>query len=882
MFYYIIEVDIDKSWISKPRIGPEYRDGLNKFLDFAFANASSDGMIHCPCSKCGFRLLQTREDAYDHLIIKPFPSTYTFWVHHGERRVAESSMDGQEVQSDRNLKDPMLDMVREAFNLPGLHGDEDDSVNEHAGGDREELPYLSNESSREVRNLHDLLEDGSQELYPGCSRFSKLSFLVRLYHIKSLCGVSDKAFGMILELLADAFENARIPSTMHDAKRIIRNLGIAYKKIDACPNDCMLYQGSDEELSKCKRCGTSRWKQKTNKNSRVRINRVVKKNGKPQAAKTLRYFPLIPRLQRLYMSSKTAANMLWHKSGHNSDGIYRHPWDGDAWKAFDRTYYDFSSDPRSVRLALASDGFNPYGNMSSKYSISPVVLIPYNLPPWICMKPSSFVLSMIIPGPKMPGNDIDVYLQPLIEELKLLWVGVETYDAYTKKTFRMYAALMWTISDFSGLGNLSGWNTYGGRACPACNLDAETNRLSHSQKWCYMGHRRFLNPSHRYRKDRDRFDGRIESRGPPIKLSGGDIARQLQDVHVHLGKVQSVTGKRIRGQQTAVHDESPWKKRSIFFELPYWENNGLRHNLDVMHIEKNVCDNIVFTIMNEKGKYKDHLKARKDLQLMGIKHDLWPREDGKYPPAIFTMTNPQKDVFLRTIKNVVFPDGYSSNISRCVDLRQRKMSGLKSHDCHILIEHLLPIALRNALPAPVSSVLADFSSFFCRICSKSIDPQQLPLLQDHVVQTLCRMEMIFPPSFFTVMVHLTVHLVEEVRLGGPVQYRWMYPIERYLCRLKQFVRNRSQPEGSIAEGYLSEEILVFCSRYLDNVESRINRPMRVDDRPCEPDQCESAAMFPGVGKAVGAASFYNLTPTEKFQAHRHVLVNSPAVEKYIE
>ncbi|XP_057760779.1 uncharacterized protein LOC130981179 [Arachis stenosperma] len=65
------------------------------------------------------------------------------------------------------------------------------------------------------------------------------------------------------------------------------------------------------------------------------------------------------------------------------------------------------------------------------------------------------------------------------------------------------------------------------------------------------------------------------------------------------------------------------------------------------------------------------------------------------------------------------------------------------------------------------------------------------------------------------MVHLTVHLVEEVRLGGPVQYRWMYPIERYLCRLKQFVRNRSQPEGSIAEGYLSEEILVFCSRYLD-------------------------------------------------------------------
>ncbi|XP_020973052.1 uncharacterized protein LOC107630916 [Arachis ipaensis] len=301
-----------------------------------------------------------------------------------------------------------------------------------------------------------------------------------------------------------------------------------------------------------------------------------------------------------------------------------------------------------------------------------------------------------------------------------------------------------------------------------------------------------------------------------------------------------------------------------------------------MHIEKNVCDNIVFTIMNEKGKSKDYIKARRDLQSMGIKHDLWPWEDKKYPSAIFTMTNPQKELFLRTIKNVVFPDGYSSNIFRCVDLRQCKLSGMKSHDCHILMEYLLPIALRNALPAPMSSVLADLSSFFCRLCSKFIDPQQLPLLQDHVVHTLCRMEMIFPPYFFTVMVHLTVHLVEEVHLGGPVHYRWMYPIERYLCRLKQYVRNRSQPEGSIAEGYLSEEILIFCSRYLDNVESRINRPLRVDDRLRELMPDESATMFLEVGKAVRAASFYTLTPTEKFQAHRHVLVNCLAVEKYLD
>ncbi|XP_025616664.1 uncharacterized protein [Arachis hypogaea] len=491
------------------------------------------------------------------------------------------------------------------------------------------------------------------------------------------------------------------------------------------------------------------------------------------------------------MSSKTSVDMLWHKRGTNSDGSLRHPRDSEGWKAFDRRYTNFSGDPRNVRLALASDGFNPYGNLSSKYSIWPVILIPYNLPPWICMKQTNFILSMIILGPKMPGNDIDVYLQPLIDELKELWAGVDTYDASEKKMFKMRAALMWTISNFPGLGNLSGWNTYGGRACPTCNLDAEAMRLTFSQKWCYMGHRRFLNRDHKYRQDRSRFDGKVDDRSPPTKLTGKDVLRQLEGVPVSQGKVQVVGGKRRHGQQTVVQDESPWKKRSVFFDLPYWENNELRHNLDVMHIEKNVCDNIVFTMLNESGKSKDHLKAGKDLQLMGIRHDMWPVEGGKYPVTVFAMQNPEKNVFLRTIKNVVFPDGYSSNISRCVDLKQRKLFGLKSHDCHILMEHLLPIASKHVLPTPVSAILAELSAFFRIICSKSIDPQQLPLLQDRVVHTLCHMEMIFPPSFFTVMVHLTVHLVEEVRLGGPVHYR------EYRAITKRKLRSRTRSPSQI-------------------------------------------------------------------------------------
>ncbi|CAN1791692.1 hypothetical protein LINPERHAP1_LOCUS19427, partial [Linum perenne] len=74
------------------------------------------------------------------------------------------------------------------------------------------------------------------------------------------------------------------------------------------------------------------------------------------------------------------------------------------------------------------------------------------------------------------------------------------------------------------------------------------------------------------------------------------------------------------------------------------------------------------------------------------------------------------------------------------------------------------------------------------------------------------------------MVHLAVHLPHEAKLGGPVQYRWMYPIERFLGTLKGFVRNKAHPEGSIAESYIVNECLTFCSMYLDGIETQFNAP----------------------------------------------------------
>jgi hypothetical protein len=104
----------------------------------------------------------------------------------------------------------------------------------------------------------------------------------------------------------------------------------------------------------------------------------------------------------------------------------------------------------------------------------------------------------------------------------------------------------------------------------------------------------------------------------------------------------------------------------------------------------------------------------------------------------------------------------------------------------------------------------------------------LQRLEADILVILCKLEKIFPPAFFDVMVHLAVHLPEEAMLRGPVQHGWMFPVERRLLTCKRYVQNTSRPEGSIAEAYVIDECLTFCSRYFDDVETRWNRPGRIE------------------------------------------------------
>ncbi|XP_019233591.1 PREDICTED: uncharacterized protein LOC109214156 [Nicotiana attenuata] len=689
-----------------------------------------------------------------------------------------------------NANCDMDDNVYSYDDIDGLLNDQFRNV-AHAGG-------VYEGPNEDANKFYNLVDEASQELYPGCKGFSRLSFTIRLYLLKCLYGWSNASFTSLLELLKEAMPGLNIRISYNKAKSMVKDLGLDYEKMYACPNDCMLFRNDHKDDEYCHVCESSRYI----KYPEVDSDLEASKKGYRVPPKILRYFPLIPRLKRLFMCSKTADTLRWHDEERSKDGKLRHPANGQAWKDFDSLHSEFARDSRNLRLGLASDGFNPFRTMSISHSTWPVILMVYNLPTWMCMKPEYCMLSLLIPGPRSPGNDIDVYLQSLIEELNVLWEsGVETYDALRDQTFQMQAALLWTISDFPAYAMLSGWSTKGKLACPCCNYVTNSRYLKHSRKMCYMDHRVFLPMDYPWRSNKRSFNGKTEFRPPPPLLKGTDVLNSLQNFN-------NVSGKKRKRT-----NDGSWKKRSIFFELPYWQHNSLRHNLDVMHIEKNIVDNVIGTILDIPGKTKDHANARYDLKEMCIRKNLQPKDtkDGKrtkFAKACFSMTNGEKSVFCGVLKTANLPDGSASNISRCVQLDERKLSGYKTHDAHFMLHYLLPIPVKSILPDHVAIPLIRLSSFFRRLCQKVITMEELDCLEVEIRETTNQLERIFPPIFFDIMIHLPIHLANEVRLGGPVQNRWMYPPERYMCTSKSYVRNRNYPEGSIAEAYLVEECLI--------------------------------------------------------------------------
>lgn len=118
--------------------------------------------------------------------------------------------------------------------------------------------------------------------------------------------------------------------------------------------------------------------------------------------------------------------------------------------------------------------------------------------------------------------------------------------------------------------------------------------------------------------------------------------------------------------------------------------------------------------------------------------------------------------------------------------------------------------------------IVELCKFFLDLCAKTICISDLDQLQAYIIIILYKLKIIFPPAFFDVMVHLSIHLSYELKVVGLVSYSWMYPIERSLRTLKQYVRNKTRPKGSIAETFVMNESLNFCALYLCEMKMRFN------------------------------------------------------------
>ncbi|KAL5569048.1 hypothetical protein UlMin_025623 [Ulmus minor] len=728
---------------------------------------------------------------------------YNQWIHHGELASANAGTTVAGPSGGIHERDEMFDVL-------------DDIISEDADEDAVGGPSSNDQ-------YDDLFAALRSELYPGVSSFSSLNFLVKLMHLKVLNKWTNKSFDELLKLLKLAFPKIDLVESHYEAKKLMTKMGLGYSSIHVCKNDCALFWKENSLKDTCPVCSESRWKLQSGKRS-----------GKNVPHKVLRYFPVGPRLKRLFATSKTAKLMRWHSTGKSKDNdVMRHPVDGKSWQEFDKRHPQFAGDVRNVRLGLAADGFNPFGNMSLSYSMWPVVLTTYNLPPWICMKAEYLMLSLLIPGPQSPGKDIDVFLRPLIDELKELWVhGLDTRDAaYENGVFRMRAALLWTVNDFPARSNLSGWSGHGYRACPTCNEDTPSMRVI--GKTAYFGHRRFLATNHHWRSNLQ-FDGRTERKRPPHRFSTTDILEQLRRV------------------KTGIPGKHP--------------NYG-----------GNVCDSLLGTLLADPHKSKDTDNARRDLAKLGIRHELHLFEDGNKlmkPAADYTFSEANRRKFCRFIRSVKFPDGFASNMSKKVAQNDSRLLGLKSHDCHVIMQRLLPVGCRSLVTKNIWSTIVELCTFFKQLCASTVNVSDMVEAQKQLVLILCKLERIFPPAFFDIMIHLVLHLPEEAILGGPVHMRWMYPFERYLKRLKDYVRNAAKPEGSIAEGYVVDEALTFCSRYFDDVETRFNRPDRNDDGMHPTRQL---SVFESQCKPLGKQSYVELDNNDRDKIYAMHRMQAPEV-----
>jgi hypothetical protein len=322
-----------------------------------------------------------------------------------------------------------------------------DEVNNMSSNPKDERVNVDNphfpNTARGQKRWQEARAHARTPIFQG-ARLSRLAAILELLNIQAKHKASNTMLSDIFQFCHSLLlpEINVLPGSWKKAKQVFSSIGMEYEIVHACINDCMLFHGSNAHLIECSTCKEARY------DTRIMTGKVPRKS--------VRWFPIIPRLLHTYRCTKLAELMTWHKKHRSKDGVMRLIVDSTAHKHVESTWPEFERDHRHVRLGLASDGVSPHslGGKDQPTSIWPAVLMNYNLPPWLSMKKGFLLLSLIIPGPTKVKN-LDTYLSLLVNELKQLWDEVWAYDG--RKTtrripreFRLKAIYMWTMHDYPG------------------------------------------------------------------------------------------------------------------------------------------------------------------------------------------------------------------------------------------------------------------------------------------------------------------------------------------------------------------------------------------------------------------------------------------------